>query len=43
MMDLPYDSHHKKTDLKVFVVVKPKEGWAWPRPYFFWYDADFSR
>ena len=23
-----YDAHHKKTDLKVFVVVIPKEGWA---------------
>ncbi len=59
---------HEKTDLKVFVVVIPKEGWArmaahdiidyileksvsyqkkdgraWPRPSFFWYDTDFSR
>ena len=30
---------HKKTDLKVFVVVIPK---AWPCPSFFWYDTDFS-
>ena len=22
------DAHHKKTDLNVFVVVIPKEGWA---------------
>ncbi len=31
---------HEKTDLRVFVVVMPKEGW--PRPSFFWYDTDFS-
>ena len=30
----PYDAHHEKTDLKVFVVVIP-------RPSFFWYDTDF--
>ncbi len=24
----PYDARHEKTDLKVFVVVIPKEGWA---------------
>ncbi len=23
-----FDEHHEKTDLKVFVVVIPKEGWA---------------
>ncbi len=23
-----YDARHEKTDLKVFVVVIPKEGWA---------------
>ncbi len=33
------DTRHEKTDLKVFVVVIPKEGW--PRPSFFWYDTDF--
>ncbi len=34
---------HKKTDLKVFVVVIPKkkDGHAWPHPSFFWYDTDF--
>ena len=41
------DVHHEKTDLKVFVVVIPKKGWArhgraWPCPSFFWYDTDFS-
>ncbi len=25
---LYYDACHEKTDLKVFVVVMPKEGWA---------------
>ncbi len=30
------DARHEKTDLKVFVVVIPKEGWAW-------HDTDFSR
>ena len=25
---LPFDTGHKKTDLKVFVVVVPKEGWV---------------
>ncbi len=45
------DARHEKTDLKVFVVVIPKEGWvlpvipkkdgcAWRRPSFFWYDND---
>ncbi len=34
-----YDVRHEKTDLKVFVVVIPKEGCA--RPSFFWYDNDF--
>ncbi len=29
--DSLYDMCHEKTDLKVFVVVIPKEGWAWPR------------
>ena len=32
------DVRHEKTDLKVFVVVIPKEGWA---RIFFWYDTDF--
>ncbi len=37
------DAHHKKTDIKVFVVVIPKEGWARVAPpSFFWYDTDFS-
>ena len=31
------DAHPKKTDLKVFVVVIPKEAC----PSFFWYDTDF--
>ena len=35
------DACHKKTDLKVFVVVIPKEGW--PHPSFFWYDTDFLK
>ena len=38
-----FDECHEKTDLKVFVVVIPKEGWvlgcAHPS---FWYDTDFS-
>ncbi len=34
------DTRHEKTDLKVFVVVIPKE--RWPRPSSFWYDTDFS-
>ena len=25
---MPYDTRHEKTDLKVFVVAVPKEGWA---------------
>ncbi len=25
-----YDARHEKTDLKIFVVVTPKEGWARP-------------
>ena len=29
-----YDMHHEKTDLKVFVVVIPKEGWARVHPSF---------
>ncbi len=33
-----FDVLHEKIDLKVFVVVIPKEGWA----RFFWYDTDFS-
>ncbi len=32
------DARHEKTDLKVFVVVIPKEGWV----YVAWYDTDFS-
>ncbi len=28
VMPLSIDVHHEKTDLKVFVVVIPKEGWA---------------
>ncbi len=35
-----YDACHEKTDLKVFIIVIPKEGWAWPPPSFFWYDND---
>ena len=47
------DARHEKTDLKVFVVVIPKEGWARlarENPSFgmtltfhnfFWYDTDF--
>ena len=34
---LPHDARHKKTNLKVFVVVIPKERWVQP-----WYDTDFS-
>ena len=30
--------HHKKTDLKVFFIVKPKEGWV--HMAFFGYDND---
>ncbi len=26
-----FDAHHEKTDLKVFLVVIPKAGWAQPR------------
>ena len=38
----PHDVCHKKTDLKVFVVVISKEGWARVAvPSFFWYDTDF--
>ncbi len=36
-----YDACHEKTDLKVFVVVIPKEGWVCPSS--FWHDTDFSR
>ena len=36
--NLQCDTRHEKTDLKNFVVVIPKEGWA---PIFFWYDTDF--
>ncbi len=36
------DAHHEKTDLEVFVVVIPKEGWrSWPRRSFFWYETNF--
>ncbi len=35
-----FDAHHEKTDLKVFVIVIPKEGW-WPLPSFFWHDTNF--
>ena len=27
-MAMTNDAHHEKTDLKIFVVVIPKEGWA---------------
>ena len=37
---LSFDVRHEKTDLKVFVVVIPKEGCA--RMAFFWFDTDFS-
>ncbi len=33
-----YDVRHEKTDLKVFVVVIPKEGWARVTPTFREYD-----
>ncbi len=33
-----FDVRHEKTDLKVFVVVIPKEGWAQP----LWYDTHIS-
>ncbi len=37
-----YDVCHEKTDLKVFVIVIPKEGWARVTvPTFFWYDTNF--
>ena len=37
-------ARHKRTDVKVFVVVFPKKYVrAWPRPSFFWHDTDFSR
>ena len=28
LLKAQYDTHHQKIDLKVFVVVIPKEGWA---------------
>ncbi len=32
---------HEKTDLKVLVIVIPKEGWTrMAAPPFFWYDTD---
>ncbi len=40
-LNLTYDARYEKTDLKVFVIVIPKEGWAcMAAPSFFWYDND---
>ncbi len=42
-LSISNDARHKKTDLKVFVDVIPKEGLAgWgPRQSFFGYDTDY--
>ncbi len=36
-------ARHRKTDLKIFVVVIPREGLVGgPRQSFFWYDTDYK-
>ena len=39
-IELTHEVCHRKTDLKVFVVVIPKEGVAGQS--FFWYDTDYK-